>query len=623
MRKHFFSRSALDQAKQIAFAPDLWNRPQFPGLTIDGPESRDLDDAIWVQDHPQGVVISVHIADVSEFIPLDSPLDRAAIARTQTRYLKQGSDPMLPKLLSENRLSLLAQQPRPTLTVNITLNVHAQIQAVQVLESWVQSLDQMAYAQVDRILNQPTSPFYSFFHTCLTWADRLYQQRTDPEQRRNPDMPAGAWLDENGTWIISEGSRYHAYRIIQEFMILANRAIAHWLAQRGSPALYRNHIPNTEIFDPASLFAQLRQQNWSGDLHRQLQCDLCRAEYQVQPVGHFALKLSAYCHFTSPIRRLADLINHRIVKAQLKHQPLPYSTQALTKLCEQIEAVNQAQADETKAYFKTQHLARFEAQLNQPQPLESIEDREFSRLLRHAITTHQLSALTGLVEQRLAQGHLSVEDQFVVLLLGQDRSLKDRVFQKLTQQVCDAPSIISIAQTQLETWERSEYVQMNNESPFAVWLEVTLEGQRWTTAQGSFAQRKQQARHQACLIWLQAYVENQLVPPEARCWEHLAVPVAQTVPTVLPPASPQQNAVSWLNELCQKFQWDSPSYSFLTEENGFLCECQVEAAQEIVLGFGSGSRKSLAKQAAADQALQQLYAAHCADKSTAPSPSAR
>ena len=135
MGQSYFTKDVLGEAEAIAFTPQVWERPQVPGITIDGVESRDLDDAIWLTAQGDGLLLSVHITDVSEYVSLGSHLDREAMTRTQTRYLKYGNDPMLPHVLSENRLSLLEGQARPTMTVNITLDAKAQIESVDIFES--------------------------------------------------------------------------------------------------------------------------------------------------------------------------------------------------------------------------------------------------------------------------------------------------------------------------------------------------------------------------------------------------------------------------------------------------------------------------------------------------------
>jgi ribonuclease R len=97
-----FPPQAITSAKALALQEHLWQRPQVQGVTIDGPVSRDLDDAIWIEPTPTGAILSIYIADVAELVTPGSILDEGAIARTQTQYFKVGNAPMLPRALSED-----------------------------------------------------------------------------------------------------------------------------------------------------------------------------------------------------------------------------------------------------------------------------------------------------------------------------------------------------------------------------------------------------------------------------------------------------------------------------------------------------------------------------------------
>lgn len=608
MGQRYFKKEVLDEANAIAFSNRVWERPQVPGLTIDGAESRDLDDAIWLQEIPDGVILSVHIADVAEYVCQGSALDQDAMARTQTRYLKSGNDPMLPSVLSENRLSLLEGQARPTLSVNITLDSAAQIQNVDIFESWISTVKRFSYPEVDEALQDPQSKFNAFLNSCLQWADRLYQQRTDPEQLKQSDNGDEGWLDENGNWVIGEGTRYHAYLIIQEFMIVANTAIAQWMANRNLAALYRNHIPNDDSHDsPQALFETLIAAGWEGDLHRRLQCGLNRAEYANHPIGHFALKLSAYCHFTSPIRRLADLINHRIIKAHLQGLNPPYSPETLAEISAQIESVVREQEEATKTFFKAFHQEQYEALLKRAYKVARLDSDEFSLLLRYAAKSDQMDAIAPQVGKRLHSNYLTVEDWFVVLFLSSDTSLKQLVLDGLKREVHHAPSIIAIAQNQLEEWEEIDYVIQPTPSSFEARLVVSISGQYWTTQTTCHHSRKQGAKHYACAAWIDAHSHGQLVPSTESPQPLIAAADDHATAVSLLSLSTEINATSQLNECCQKFQWESPSYTFYEEETeGFMCECELKTPDRIILGFGSGQRKTLAKTNAAQHVLEQV-----------------
>ncbi|EDX82329.1 RNB-like protein [Synechococcus sp. PCC 7335] len=139
---------ASDQAAALSLPERLWQRPQVQGVTIDGPTSKDLDDAIYLEATPTGAIAAIHIADVSELVTAGTVLDKVAIARTCTHYLSRGNLPMLPPALSEDKLSLLEGQPRPTLTIQVSLNHQAEIQTTEIYESWIVSAKRFSYEGV-------------------------------------------------------------------------------------------------------------------------------------------------------------------------------------------------------------------------------------------------------------------------------------------------------------------------------------------------------------------------------------------------------------------------------------------------------------------------------------------
>ena len=129
-----FSKSVIEEAETITLPASINQRPQVPGITIDGAHTRDLDDAIWIEEKEHLTTLSVHIADVAELVQPGSLIDQEARSRIQTLYFRHNNTPMLPRCLSENKLSLLEHQLRPTITLEITLNQSAEIQNVEVYD---------------------------------------------------------------------------------------------------------------------------------------------------------------------------------------------------------------------------------------------------------------------------------------------------------------------------------------------------------------------------------------------------------------------------------------------------------------------------------------------------------
>ena len=619
-------------AEAITLPDTLWQRPQVEGVTIDGPTSKDLDDAIYFESTPTGGIASIHIADVSELVSMGSLLDKVALARTQTRYLSHGNLPMLPPALSEDKLSLLEGQPRPTLTVQITLNHEAEIQTTEIFESWLVSAKRFTYEQADRTCDghRTQKPFYGLLQHCQTWAERLNQSRRNQGAIGGMFNTSGYWVDENGTVTIAEGKQYHAQMVIQEFMILANRAVAQWLAERDALALYRNHTARTIAPEREQMMQALLTTGSAELIRQKLQNWLNKAEYSPTLVGHFALNLSAYCHFTSPIRRLADLLNHRIIKAILHQQPHPYHQIELEQLCTYIATVSDQEEAETKAFYKQRHQRRYQKQLQGPaatDTLAALTAKEFSNIVKHAAKEQNFKPIKAAARQRLEQNQLSVQSLYLLLIHSQDPDLQRQILAALRAHPEDATSVLVLATEREPEWQQLSYVETEqNEPPFLFWVEVCVSDQIVTTQTPAQSQRKQTARHLACLSWLEAFISDELVAPEQRQLPELpqdttsekTAPSAPDKPPDTPPAisahpalntslEAEQNCVGLLQELSQSQGWTLPSYEYTEAGSDFICTCSLQIEEEP--GFvsrGKTSQKKKAKQAAAKAMLIQM-----------------
>lgn len=615
---------AIAQAEALTLSETLWQRPQVQGMTIDGPTSQDLDDAIYLEATATGAVASIHIADVAELVTVGSTFDKVALARTQTRYLSRGNIPMLPHALSEDKLSLLEGQPRPTLTIRVTLNHQAEIQTTEIFESWISSAKRFSYEQVDRVCQSPAHPFYEPLQLCQTWAERLNQERRNQGAIGGLFNSSGFWVDENGAVMLPSGKLFHAQMIIQEFMILANRAVAHWFAERDVLALYRNHTART-IAPEREQIMQALLTTGSMDLIRQkLQNWLNRAEYNPTLIGHFALNLTAYCHCTSPIRRLADLLNHRIIKALLHEQPHPYSKVELEQLCTYIATLTQEDEDATKAFHKQRSQRSYQNQLEGAEAtaaLAALSDKEFGNIVKHAAKENNFEPIQAAAMMRLEQAQLSVQSLYLLLIHSGDLALQHRILAALQQHPEDATSVLVLAIAQEPSWEQLDYVEAGQDTPpFLLWVEVSLAGQVTTTRAPTQSQRKQNARHLACLNWLEAFVSDELVSPAQRQRPELpTVTVSQpeiTEPAQLSalaghpilrnPLEDGQNFVGLLQELSQSLEWALPAYQFTGASPDFVCTCTVLVQGQSFSGKGTTSQKKEAKHVAAKATLIQL-----------------
>ena len=505
-----FSNATMDEAWAAAVAEadtlrlpkHLWERPQVKGFTIDGYTSKDLDDAIWIEETETGAIASVHIADVAEIVQVGSAVDKVALARTQTKYYGRGNDPMIPHTLSENYLSLWNEKRRPTLTVQVTLDHQANMVETKIFESWLSSFWKFSYEHADIACQKPKAPFHQELKLCQTWAERLSQGREAMGAFGGLLSKSGVMFDENGNVLVSEGKLFHSQIIIQEFMIMANRAVAQWFADRDVLALYRNHTARAIAPEREQLMNALLTTGNTDLIRQKLQNWLNRAEYNPVLIGHFALNLPAYLHFTSPIRRLPDLINHRIVKAMIHGKRHPYKRFELEQLCQYIKTVTIQEEQELREFHKERTQRRYSKQLLDTESLSKLPEKEFTNVLKHSLRDENFEPLREVALSRLNEGKLTVQDLFMLLVQSGDKSCQLAVLEALKERVPDATSIIAMGLNQEETWDDMDFLEGSSSSPFFYWVQVTIGGLPCTTVHPAMDGKKQGAKQLACLAWL-------------------------------------------------------------------------------------------------------------------------
>jgi ribonuclease R len=341
-----------ERARAIAHTVDgRRDLREVPTVTIDAASTRDIDDAISVlpADEDGAVRLMVSIADVSAFVPAGSPLDRDARARATSVYLAGRVIPMLPDGLSSEWISLLPGVDRMCLTAELRIDPEGTVVAVDVYESLIRSWARLTYDEVADFLDHgDVSPALEPVCEAAPWwrtvSARLHLART----RRG-----GVEVARDETFVVLDavtglatGIEAHqptsAHVLIERCMVAANEAVARWLAERGVPGVYRVHdVPGpdavrelsavAERFGYASGFGptlsplalaafdhQISSSPSEPAIRGVLLRSLGPARYTVFPSVHFGLGATLYLHFTSPIRRYADLAVHRLVKAYLR-----------------------------------------------------------------------------------------------------------------------------------------------------------------------------------------------------------------------------------------------------------------------------------------------------------------
>jgi ribonuclease R len=314
-------------------------------VTIDPPDAKDFDDAASLTRDEQGRwVLGVHIADVSHFVAEGSALDRSARRRGNSVYLPGKTLPMLPEMLSNGICSLQPGQPRYTKSIYLTYNKDGQVQSTRFANTMIQSRARLTYQEADRVLKGDPCGFsddvVALLHDMETLA-RLIENRRRRAGMLQLKMAASELvMDESGQVVgVQPEDTSYPHTIIEMFMVEANVAVATLLDRHCIPFLRRIHPePDSAAMRQLSqtlrlLGVTLSRQPQRSDLQALLDQvqgtrialpvnilvlrSLETATYAPASVGHYALAASKYCHFTSPIRRYADLMVHRALQAYL------------------------------------------------------------------------------------------------------------------------------------------------------------------------------------------------------------------------------------------------------------------------------------------------------------------
>ena len=372
-------------AEEIARRLDLRAETIF---TIDGPDAKDLDDAVSVSKLANGNYrLGVHIADVSHYVAEDGWLDREALKRGTSVYLINRVVPMLPKALSNGICSLNAGEDRLTLSCIMEIDAQGNVVDHEIKESIIRSKARMVYDDVSDLLEdakhlRALREKYAFLLDNLRTMGELAQiLRHKRKLQGSLDFDlaeAEIELDENEhPTSIHPAERRSANRMIEEFMLIANETVAEHFFWMNYPFVYRVHEkPDSEkmmdlkaflmnfgihlkgnpdnIYPKtlADIIAAIEGEPYEGVVNRVMLRTMKKAYYSPECGGHFGLAFRYYCHFTSPIRRYPDLMIHRIIKESVNNR----MTEA--KLAKYRDDVVQAADISSRTERKAQELER-------------------------------------------------------------------------------------------------------------------------------------------------------------------------------------------------------------------------------------------------------------------------
>lgn len=387
--RHTFPDEVILETEDMK-VPDLKGREDlrpYPLVTIDGADARDFDDAVFAEPDPDpknngGYHLLVAIADVSYYVRPGSKLDKEAYLRGNSTYFPDRVIPMLPEKLSNDLCSLRPDGPRAALAVHLWIDVAGKLLRYQFVRGLMHSKARLTYEQVQaardgkpdsttsHLMKDVIEPLYAAWNILAAAREKRGALDLDVPERKIVVNDKGLMTG------VAVRERLDAHRLIEEFMILANVAAALALEAKKAPCVYRIHdrptgdklmaarsfleafglsLPKTGVAEPAQINHVLKKAKDlpAGFLINEIILrSQAQAVYSPDNIGHFGLALQHYAHFTSPIRRYADLLVHRSLVGAYGFGEGALTDHEISKL------------DEIAAHISTTERASAEAERN-------------------------------------------------------------------------------------------------------------------------------------------------------------------------------------------------------------------------------------------------------------------
>jgi ribonuclease R len=360
-------------------------------VTIDPDDAKDFDDAICVQKEEHGRYrLWVHIADVSYYVKPGSHLDKEALQRGNSTYLVDRVIPMLPEELSNELCSLKPHVDRLTKCAEFLIDEQSRVLEVKFHHAVINSKMRFSYQEAMEILKQskPMDELVVMLHMANRIASKLRENRLK-RGALNLEFPESKIrLDSRGRVLAVERVEHdESHQLIEELMLLTNEAVAKKLRRMQVPAVYRVHeppdpekleelralmqahnIPCGDLSLPGEmprLVQNIARHQAASALQIAVLRSMKRARYCNLPLGHYGLAAADYTHFTSPIRRYADLLVHRVLYGTKNHL---LSQERLSQITNHISATERNSQDAERDSREIKMLAYFESQLSSRHP---------------------------------------------------------------------------------------------------------------------------------------------------------------------------------------------------------------------------------------------------------------
>ncbi len=364
-------------------------------FTIDPADAKDFDDALSYDEYDNGdVEIGVHIADVTHYLQNDSILDKEARKRSTSVYLVGRVCPMLPETLSNDLCSLVQGKERLTFAVTFRITPENKIAQYWIRKTVIKSNRRFSYEEAQEIIEGKRNKFRKPLLRIKEFADHLRADRNRKGAINFESEEIRFLLDEKKyPTDIYIKERKDTHLLVEDLMLLANKTVARYIYEKGNgriPLPYRVHDePDLDKIADLALMGKVLGFNFEFDNTNQIRKSfnrlydaaqkndafqvleklgvrsMAKAMYTTDNIGHFGLAFPFYAHFTSPIRRYADVLVHRVVHAYLQSEPVPYSKSKLEAMCAYISRRERLALDAERESIKlkqAEYMEQFEGE---------------------------------------------------------------------------------------------------------------------------------------------------------------------------------------------------------------------------------------------------------------------
>lgn len=476
--RYNFDKNVLKEAEKVAndiTENDLIGRKDLRNITtitIDSEDAKDLDDAISIETFDNGdIKLYVSIADVSHYVKEDSLLDIEAKKRGNSVYLIDRVIPMLPHVLSNGMCSLNEDEDRLTLTCEILYDKDINIKNSSVYKSIIHSNKRMSYNGVHAILNELSlnngediksyEPYKDLLNEMLNLSLKIRQKRVDEGSIEFDFKECKIIVDKNLEPIdIKEYERYESHKMIEDFMVSANEQVSKIYTLKQIPFVYRTHeecddikIENLVHFlnglgisfvykddlkpkQIQQLLNKVKNKPYQYVVEKMTLKSMMQAKYTSYLVGHFALALKYYSHFTSPIRRYSDLQIHRIIHEVIENKfddkRSKHYENILPKVTEHISKTERTAID----------CEREVEQLKKCEYMQNFLYHEFigtvSNITNFGIFVELDNTIEGMIPLRMMDDDYYIFNEDRMELVGERTKYKITIGMKLTIQLVNA-----------------------------------------------------------------------------------------------------------------------------------------------------------------------------------------